>query len=212
MEQIRAWVLKCRQTHADCRLGVGVHEIDDNSELPARVIDVRIEGEDPFLFVTDGECARFVALSHCWGGHGNVMTTRSNYKAQQQGIRFESLPKTFQDAVRVTRELGIAYLWVDSLCIIQDDEQDWIKEAKLMGRIYERAFCTIAAVEAYNDAGGCFTQTGRYEYLVCIPGKAKQETICLAKPWAGRHHYWDRGPLVSCPKCRLLSEYKNNRC
>jgi hypothetical protein len=206
METIRGWAQKCQQLHADCRLGIGELEIDDSSELPTRVLDVRAEREDPFLFVSHGERARFVALSHCWGGQGNVMTTQSNYMAQQQSIRFQSLPKTFQDAVIVTRELGIAYLWVDSLCIIQDNEQDWMKEAKLMGSTYEKAFCTIAAVEAYNDTGGCFTQRGKYEHLVCIPGKAKQKAIYFAKAWPDRHLYWDRGPLVSCPKGYLSSQ------
>ena len=66
------------------------------------------------------------------------------------------LPKTFRDAVTITRNLGIRYLWIDSLCIIQDSEEDWIRESSRMGRIYRDAAVTIFAEVADGDDGGCF--------------------------------------------------------
>jgi hypothetical protein len=73
------------------------------------------------------------------------MTTKSTYEAQQQGIKLTSLSKTFQEAVKIPQTLRLRYLWIDSLCIIQDDDADWKNEAAMMGLVYEQAFCTIAA-------------------------------------------------------------------
>ncbi|TVY55546.1 hypothetical protein LCER1_G002742 [Lachnellula cervina] len=66
------------------------------------------------------------------------------------------LPPSFRDAVIVTRELGIRYLWIDSLCIVQDDLDDWRKESAQMDRIYGMSFLTIIAAGASHSQGGCF--------------------------------------------------------
>jgi hypothetical protein len=63
----------------------------------------------------------YIALSHCWG-ENDCRMTRSNLTAMLESIEFESLPKTFQDAITVARKLGVPYVWIDSLCIIQDDK------------------------------------------------------------------------------------------
>jgi len=68
------------------------------------------------------------------------------------------LPETFRDAVQVTRELGIRYLWIDSLCIIQDkhDCRDWYHEANLMDKVYLHSYCNISAADANDSTGGLF--------------------------------------------------------
>lgn len=63
--------------------------------------------------------------------------------------------KTFADAVRITRQLGISYLWIDSLCIIQDSHEDWQSECPEMSNVYKRSWCNLAATAASNDAIGC---------------------------------------------------------
>jgi hypothetical protein len=70
-------------------------------------------------------------------------------------IPLDSLPKTYQDAVRITRELDIRYLWIDALCIIQDSVYDWRFEASLMGTVYQNSWCNIAASDAADNTGGC---------------------------------------------------------
>lgn len=65
--------------------------------------------------------------------------------------------KTFQDAVHVARLLGISYLWIDSLCILQDSQDDWRHEAALMGEVYKHALFNISATVATDDSGGCFS-------------------------------------------------------
>ncbi|KAL9033873.1 MAG: hypothetical protein Q9180_005718 [Flavoplaca navasiana] len=74
------------------------------------------------------------------------------YEVFQQNIPFEDLPKTFADAAQITLNLGINYLWIDSLCICQDDRDDWLAESMKMGDIYANGICNIAAL----DPGGCY--------------------------------------------------------
>ena len=71
------------------------------------------------------------------------------------GISFRALPKTFRDAVRITRQLGIRFLWIDSMCIIQDSTKDWNHEAALMAEVYGNALCTLAALSSKNSSQGC---------------------------------------------------------
>jgi Heterokaryon incompatibility protein (HET) len=71
-------------------------------------------------------------------------------------IDLNSLPKTFQDAITTTRALSIDYIWIDSLCIVQDDVEDWEREAANMAGIYESAEVTIAAAWGSNGSCGCF--------------------------------------------------------
>ncbi|KAF4938928.1 Serine/threonine-protein kinase ULK3 [Colletotrichum fructicola] len=72
----------------------------------------------------------------------------------RQGINMAELPRTFQDAVNITRSLGVDYLWIDSLCIVQDDPDDWIKESRLMERVYSSAYVTLAASCATGTEDG----------------------------------------------------------
>lgn len=96
--------------------------------------------DDLFLYESKGEAVPYVTLSHCWGQTDSIhsiQTERHNLRDHKKVIKFLSLPKTFQDAVTLCRELGIKYLWIDSLCIIQNDEADWVTESAKMGSIYE---------------------------------------------------------------------------
>ena len=72
-------------------------------------------------------------------------------------IDFTSLSKSFQDAIIITRMLGIQYLWIDSLCIIQDSRLDWQRESVTMARVYENSWCNIMATQAEDGRGGCFS-------------------------------------------------------
>jgi hypothetical protein len=65
-----------------------------------------------------------------------------------EGMDITELPKTFQDAIQLSRRLNNRFLWIDSLCIIQDSKEDWLKESVVMGDIYKHALCNIAATAA----------------------------------------------------------------
>ncbi|KAJ0162505.1 hypothetical protein CTA2_4444 [Colletotrichum tanaceti] len=96
------------------------------------------------------------ALSYCWGNVEAHRTTRGTLKSHLGSIPCEKLPRTLSEAIHVTRELGIPYLWIDSLCIIQEDEQDWKKEAAQMGAVYSDAHVVITAAALDTSHGGLF--------------------------------------------------------
>ncbi len=91
-----------------------------------------------------------------------------------KGIRISDLSKNFQEAIYVTRQLGVNYLWVDSLCIVQDDHEDWDLEARRMAAIYEGAYCTIAATAAKDGTGGFFVPH-QAQNLVRLPCRPNDE-------------------------------------
>jgi hypothetical protein len=147
---IQEWVDECDTQHVAC--------FRPKTILPSRVIDVSLalHGSDVKLYesTSAAHSAQYIALSYCWGDmdeHGQYTTTKSNLNDNKQTIRFSTLPKTIQDAVTVTRRLGIRYLWVDALCIVQDDFNDKHAEMETMGDIYANAYLTIFAA----SAAGC---------------------------------------------------------
>jgi hypothetical protein len=148
----KRWLGGCLSSHSTCkRLGTPM--------LPTRVIEVGSCDEEMKLYVNESEkMAEYAALSHCWGGSHPIVLTKSTLKEKQERLVFDDSSKTFKEAVDVTRRLGIPYLWIDSLCIIQDkdDLSDWEKEALKMGDIYNSATVTISAASAINTAGGLF--------------------------------------------------------
>ena len=96
----------------------------------------------------------YMALSHCWGDCDFLTLTTENRSHLLSGFDIAELPQTFQDAICLTHRLGAKYLWIDSLCIIQDSNGDWEKEAFGMRKVYSNALCTIAATGAQDSRQG----------------------------------------------------------
>jgi len=99
--------------------------IGDDSPLPTRIIDVGSSDGVPCLLETHGRRGKYFTLSHCWGRQHLITTTTQNLEERKKGIPWPELSKTFQEAIQITREFGCQYLWIDSLCILQDSVQDW---------------------------------------------------------------------------------------
>lgn len=113
--------------------------------------------ESVSLYESGGGIGRYTALSHCWGKMQIIRTTKATIEQMKQGIPWASLSKTFQDAITLTRKLGVDYIWIDSLCIVQDDNYDWERESATMAAVYKNAYLTIAASFAADGSGGCFS-------------------------------------------------------
>ncbi|KAH8774500.1 heterokaryon incompatibility protein-domain-containing protein [Diaporthe sp. PMI_573] len=113
--------------------------------LPSRVIEVSAKGSPQTVKIRDsrGQFGTYAALSYCWGICPQIRTTKSTLAEHFRGVRVSMLPETIQDAIKLCRSLEIPYLWVDSLCIVQDDLEDWHHEATQMAAIYGRATLTI---------------------------------------------------------------------
>ncbi|KAF2751592.1 HET-domain-containing protein [Sporormia fimetaria CBS 119925] len=155
------WISACLDRHEACRQTCSGDAIDESSApvLPTRVIHVGCpeQGIRPHLIETLGKRAHYVALSHCWGTHKPpIMTTLQTSKAHLTGIQWNELPRVYQDAFVATRRLGFEYIWVDSLCILQDSAVDWLAESRRMGSVYQNARLTIAASHASDSSQPCF--------------------------------------------------------
>ncbi|KAI0435659.1 heterokaryon incompatibility protein-domain-containing protein [Xylaria telfairii] len=156
---ISKWLRECLLSHDDCLKTVCGQPISQGEyvTLPTRALCVTNLGHIKLL-ESRGLKDRYCALSHCWGSPDNqpLRTVKENLKTHLAGIPFSKLPKTFQEACIITRGLGVDYLWIDSLCIVQDDPDDWFHEAQIMGSIYEKATLMISASGSSDSNGGCF--------------------------------------------------------
>ncbi|KAI0109116.1 heterokaryon incompatibility protein-domain-containing protein [Nemania sp. FL0031] len=166
------WLGQCRSFHGQhCARHVG------GSQLPTRVINVGQGEEQPSLLVTSGRRGLYCALSYCWGKANFITATRASLSNLIKGIPTKILPRTIKDAIEVTKSLGFQYLWVDSLCILQDDPEDWYREASHMADVYLNAEVTIAATSAHDADGGLFGDSSSYSQIV-HPVKLKRNR-CL---------------------------------
>ncbi|KAK4161203.1 heterokaryon incompatibility protein-domain-containing protein [Cladorrhinum sp. PSN259] len=151
---LRKWLRDCDENHNYCHRRLGKENF-----WPKRVIYV---GDPNKLTLVEEQPQReeYLVLSHCWGpledqDKKRFCTTSENYGSRKLGFGYDELPKTFQDAVQVTRALQKQYLWIDALCIIQEGPDcDWDTEAKTMADIFACAYCTIAASSARGWGDG----------------------------------------------------------
>jgi hypothetical protein len=147
-ETARAWMRDCLEDHEECAKG-------GEECLPTRVIDIgAFETDIPILYSSKGVKAPYVVLSHCWGGNIPGKTMKHNEASRHNCLSLEEMPQNFRDAIKITRELGMRYLWIDALCIIQDCADDWKTEAAKMASIYAGAPVMISALEADSSTVG----------------------------------------------------------
>ncbi|KAF3010475.1 hypothetical protein E8E14_005725 [Neopestalotiopsis sp. 37M] len=159
------WLSRCQANangiHAQCN-----QEIRD--WLPSRLLDVQgtldtallklvIPAENPDLFASD---KRYITLSHCWGRWGAVnlpvLNTKNLHERTTKGLDLLLLPQTFKDALVIAQWFQVRWLWIDSLCIMQDSVTDWEKESLMMHSVYKNALLNISADDAEDARSGCF--------------------------------------------------------
>jgi hypothetical protein len=158
MSKARTWLQRCCSTHEAC----ATREFDSDQLVtsdaqtlkPRRLIKIFQRSAGPAITVHPRLCLvdttyiswpKYATLSYCWGGDQKVKLTMSNLASWQSKISFHNLPQTIKDAIIVTAELGLEYLWIDALCIIQDDDADKGVELARMGDIYSKAHFTLLA-------------------------------------------------------------------
>ncbi|KAH6889763.1 heterokaryon incompatibility protein-domain-containing protein [Thelonectria olida] len=147
-------------------------------ELPTRLLHIASGSPDPIVRLINSKDTNldpnttYIALSHSWGKSMPLRLVQNKLADFQKGIPFADLPKTFQDAAKLTLDLGQAYLWIDSLCIIQDSASDWLYEAQRMATVYAFSHLTIAASASVS------TETG----LSPVP---RPRTVIVRPTWTG---------------------------
>jgi len=183
VDQVHRWIQECNDNHEACA-SIAKQE----QSMPTRVIDVGLKkraqtGSPPSirLLETGDLQGQYVILSYCWGKSQTVTTTTATLNSRKHNIHFDILPKTLQDAISLTRQLGISYIWIDALCIIQDDKSDWQREAAKMGQYYSKAYLTIAASNAKDTSTGLYSpRTSRTYFEVnSLADNGKGSTIYI---------------------------------
>lgn len=135
----------------------------------------------------------YMTLSHCWGHAECLKLTTSNYSQMMDAIPLQTLPQLYQDAVYVSRKLEMRYLWIDSLCIVQegDDLQDWSREVKVMDKVYSNSFCNIAASEAQSGHDTMFYSripTMLESFVAHFNVEGRPGSYIISNAWS-----WDEG-------------------
>jgi len=169
----KSWIERCDRSHDCSNIG------SKDPWYPTRLIDMEsacnpetCEGlvrmvetkREPKL--QGPHKVRYVTLSHCWGGVDFIRLMNGTIARFQRGISVEELPQTFQEAIIFSRRLDVQYIWIDSLCIKQDDTQDWLYESAQMDQVYNNSYCNISATASANSFEGLFRERDPQQYWV----------------------------------------------
>ncbi|KAF2176894.1 HET-domain-containing protein, partial [Zopfia rhizophila CBS 207.26] len=179
--------------------------------MPTRVVDLTSHTDVLRLKVSAKPSDKYAALSYCWGWPQpdcpEFVTTKENVTRRESGFALTDLPLTLRDAVTSARSIGFSYLWIDALCIVQDDEDDWSRESATMGSIYKNADLTIIARTGVSSWDGFLSpptakyQTGQVSFTIPgnLPGQRRRGILWLScRGSAGQlantpYHWENRG-------------------
>ncbi|TRX90161.1 hypothetical protein FHL15_008889 [Xylaria flabelliformis] len=192
-----SWYQSCCTNHSLCNRVEGQkHEwmpsrLIDIGEMESqwKLVDVRLDNITP---------APYFTLSYRWGLNQSLVLQNSTFYTFRREQPISDLPQTFKDAIHVIRRFSVRYLWIDALCIIQDNREDREREIPEMQRIYNRSACTLAASASEDPNGGLFR---RRDPQALVPGTIAAPSAALRNE---NYHifdnsYWDRhainGPL-----------------
>src|SRR3569833_960270 len=175
----RMWLSNCMSQHVRCRpkkaapnvvfsrgmmdLELCVSPRNLARSFPTRLIDlgnVQAPTLRPRLVLRDVDfdhtwtVTSYKTLSHCWGKCNRLELRKDNFEAIRNGIIVQDLPETFSEAMVTAKSLGCRFIWIDSLCIIQDSPEDWSQQSLLMSEVYSNSACNIYALDAKDDAVG----------------------------------------------------------
>lgn len=174
LQLMRYWLQTCLERHSDCRE-------QTEAKLPTRVINIgsNSDKQPPYVMETHGRSGTYVTLSHRWGHPPPLETKLSNLERHKDAVPLADIPPTFKEAFQLLRFLGIRYIWIDSLCIIQDSEMDWATEAAKMAEFYSKSLFTLSATSARSSVDGLFRKSGARSHVLfqCNLGEG------LSKHW-----------------------------
>jgi hypothetical protein len=161
--QLQTWLGECKE-HKSCTDPYQV------VVLPARVIEVNPLGsEQPRIMESRGARGAYATLSYCWGPTPFPTLSTSSHAQFRDSLDMDQLPPTIRDAIITTRNLGLRYIWIDALCIIQDSEEDKLREIMRMKDIYAESAVTIVAATANRVSEGFLQPCHNPELAHTIP-------------------------------------------
>ncbi|KAF5602677.1 uncharacterized protein FSUBG_7552 [Fusarium subglutinans] len=166
-ECLSKWIKNCSENHESCNK---LHaRIGENKDwLPARLVKIipNTDGMPGIIKVVETSAndeiplsIEYATLSYCWGSEPFTKLLRSNIESMTTtGMPIKDLPATFRDAITVTNRLGMEYIWIDALCIIQLDAEDWGLHSVTMAKVYSYSAITLAAAASSDAYGGLFRE------------------------------------------------------
>jgi hypothetical protein len=144
------WYRECMASHSVCAP-------PDPTFRPTRLIEINNENSVK-LVITKNEDVHepYVAFSHCWGKAKTLKLIQENLLQLQSWFSDSELPTSYKEALLVCRSMGFRYIWIDSLCIIQDSSEDWQDEALVMKDVYRNSTMNLCATAAAENSGASF--------------------------------------------------------
>ena len=145
LDKLHGWINDCIMNHEQC-----IRSSTEGIQQPTRLMEIKstITGEISIHLVeTDPDDSyKYIALSHSWAASRPLKTDRYNYAEYKDDIPWEKLSTVYQDTITLAKALHVSYVWIDSLCIIQQDAEEWGREAHRMGSVYSNAFLVFVAL------------------------------------------------------------------
>ena len=185
---IHYWLRECETAHTRC----ATRQQEHLRQLPTRLLQVGAFDPGPQVYLRRASQippdSKYATLSHCWGRYMPVKLEQDTLQAFSEGIDIAALPRTFREAVGLTKALSLDYLWIDSLCIIQDSSNDWAYECTRMSSVYRGSFVNIGANVSADPYGGLFCQ------------RSWKSVTPLAVRLTYAPIGWHRKPIVLYPK------------
>lgn len=162
IDAAQQWLTGCLDGHPSCASHPPLFQSPGSPHspfLPTRLINVGMhESDHPFIDDSTHRRGSYFTLSYKWGSHSSstVLTTRATLEEHKLRLPLSSLGQTFKDAIELTRRMEVRYLWIDSLCIIQDDHEDKAREIPQMADIYENCLVMLSACVGEDPTTGLF--------------------------------------------------------
>ncbi|RGP66167.1 hypothetical protein FSPOR_6787 [Fusarium sporotrichioides] len=165
LNQFDMRIFDAAENHRSCQK---LHTRSDQLKdwLPARLVKIILnaQGTPETIRIMQTNKVKFesshiqyATLSYCWGKKPLTKLLRSNFNTMTtSGMSVHNLPLTFRDAITATNRLGLEYIWIDALCIIQQDAEDWISQSVTMAKVYTYSTITLAAAASSDAHGGLF--------------------------------------------------------
>ncbi|KAF5987950.1 hypothetical protein FBULB1_1700 [Fusarium bulbicola] len=199
VDKIKTWIDACETEHNYCPRR-------HSTALPKRVL--KIENNDISLYISrkqdvQTEVQRYVALSYRWGNDLPLRLTQDTMGDFIKGLPISKLPETLQDAVRISRNLGFQFIWIDALCIVQDDENDWVEQSALMADVYRYSSLNLCAADAAGCGSGMVEMAAPHLMEIATSTAQSKDTdstetvVLVGGPISTAIIDWDRCGLLS---------------
>ncbi|KAK6443630.1 hypothetical protein LTR95_000457 [Oleoguttula sp. CCFEE 5521] len=179
MRMVQDFINQCLHDHVECQVR------QEERFVPTRLLHLSDASKKHVSLVhTKGmkQPPTYAALSYMWGKYTDLTITTKE-SLHEPNLYLSSLPATFQDAAQVCRALGVQYLWIDALCIVQNDAQDWDRESSQMNLIYAHAYFTIAATRSHSARDGFLqlrcNEEARFDYPSTSPETLMKEFVVV---------------------------------